>query len=353
MDNEVKEKKWTVLFLKLDQNNKTFYVQNVGYSESDFIKIFKLNKEQIEIFKRTYFNGFEKDINDNEFKALLQYCVTNLDVLGVYRINNFYNRDQAVINNMKDNVRLFWSAKGYTEITHCDINPIVDSHGGDVFNKRDYLYLLEEKIRESEIKIEELEHKYNVKNNNLNKELENNKRELENTIENNKQKIKQQNWYIEQTKFVEKEYIEAKAKLNNEIERYKKGKEYNDNLINNLPEEIKKLLEKKKSIEDYIENINKYITQLDADKRQIQNDIEIESKKLINIKNKEYSELLNEIKTITISKQWTKDEAIKRFDIACKMYLLNDHNLPEFEKTNAKNEGLSDDEIIKIIQKYI
>lgn len=232
----MEKKKWTVMFLSINQTEKTFFIQNVGYTEDDFIKLFKLTQEQVEIFNRTYFNGFEKDISDNEFKALLQYCVTNMDVIGVYRINNFYNRDQKVINDMKNNVRTFWIGKGYREVIHCE-SPIIDTHGGTVFNKRDYLYLIEERIREEENelkyledqineteneykdRISQLEKRYELKETNLNKEFET----IERTIELNKDKIRKQNWFLDQHPLLEKDYNELKEKFDKLVERYRNG----------------------------------------------------------------------------------------------------------------------------------
>ena len=366
----MKEKKWTVMFLSLNQTEKTFFIQNVGYTEEDFIKLFKLTKEQVEIFNRTYFNGFEKDISDNEFKALLQYCITNMDVLGVYRINNFYNRDQKVINNMKDNVRSFWIGKGYKEVIHCE-SPIVDTHGGNVFNKRDYLYLIEERIREGEedlkyleneykLKEKNLENEYELKENNLNKELENNRIELEEIIENNKKKINQQNWYIDKTKEAESEYIKVKEKLDKEIDRYKKGKEYNDNMIKSLPIEIQELLDKKNSIENNISELNSKIDLLENktkilenNKKAIEETIDKEKSTYKKIKNAEYTIIVDEIKKLANLKDWDKQETLQKFERTCKMYILNKIAIPEFEKEYAISAGLSEQEIVDILQKYL
>lgn len=366
----MEKKKWTVMFLSINQTEKTFFIQNVGYTEDDFIKLFKLTQEQVEIFNRTYFNGFEKDISDNEFKALLQYCVTNMDVLGVYRINNFYNRDQSVINDMKDNVRTFWIGKGYREVQHCE-SPIIDTRGGTIFNKRDYLYLIEERIREEEAnlkcleskidetenkykdRIAQLEEKYKLKEKNLNKELEDNRIELEETIKNNAAKIKQQNWYLDKTKEAEKDYITVKEKLDNEIKRYKKGKEYNDNMLKSLPIEIQDLLNKKESIQKEINSLKHNITYLEDNQKILEDEIKKQQAIYIKIKNKEYESLLSDIKKIIEQKNWTKSEAINRFETACKMYILNNRNVPQFEKDHAISEGLSENEIVNILQKYL
>jgi len=365
----MKKKKWTVMFLSLNQTEKTFFIQNVGYTEDDFIKLFKLTQEQVEIFNRTYFNGFEKDISDNEFKALLQYCVTNMDVIGVYRINNFYNRDQKVINDMKDNVRAFWIGKGYKEVIHCE-SPIIDTHGGTVFNKRDYLYLIEERIREEEEELKyfedkinetekeykdriiQIEKEYELKEQNLNKELEKSRIELEETIKNNTAKIKQQNWYIDKTKEAENEYILAKEKLDKEIERYKKGKEYNDNMFKSLPIEIQNMIDKRKSITEEIDKLNKLLNTLDNDMKKLEDEINKEKINYINLKKTEYQNLINDIKKVIENKNWTKEEALNRFINTCKMYLLNKRNVPQFEKENAISEGLTENEIAEILQKY-
>lgn len=268
----MKKKKWTVMFLSINQTEKTFFIQNVGYTEDDFIKLFKLTQEQVEIFNRTYFNGFEKDISDNEFKALLQYCVTNMDVIGVYRINNFYNRDQKVINDMKDNVRTFWIGKGYREVIHCE-SPIIDTHGGTVFNKRDYLYLIEERIREEEDelkyleaqineteneykdKISQLEKKYELKETNLNKEFET----IERTIELNKDKIRKQNWFLDQHPLLEKDYNELKEKFDKLVERYKNGEKICETQLieaqKNWPQELKNIETEINSKKNELSNI--------------------------------------------------------------------------------------------------
>lgn len=268
----MKKKKWTVMFLSINQTEKTFFIQNVGYTEDDFIRLFKLTQEQVEIFNRTYFNGFEKDISDNEFKALLQYCVTNMDVIGVYRINNFYNRDQKVINDMKDNVRAFWIGKGYREVIHCE-SPIIDTHGGTVFNKRDYLYLIEERIREEEDelnhleykineteneykdRITQLEKKYELKETNLNKEFE----ILERTIELNKDKIRKQNWFLDQHPLLEKNYNELKEKFDKLVERYKNGEKICEAQLieaqEKWPQELKNIETKVNSKKNELANI--------------------------------------------------------------------------------------------------
>lgn len=146
-------KKWTILALHVDINSKEFYVQNWGWTEDDIIRNLKLGPKEAETFRKTYFNGFEKDISDNEFKLLLETYILNYTIIGVYSINNNYNRDMSVINQMKDNVRGKWTNKGYVEVTHCDnetLNLEIDNKINNAINKRDYLFLLNEKIRESE-----------------------------------------------------------------------------------------------------------------------------------------------------------------------------------------------------------
>ena len=69
----MENKFWTILTLYVNNNNKTFYLQNFGWSEDDIIKNFKLDKDEIEVFRKTYFNGFEKDIQDNELRLLFEY----------------------------------------------------------------------------------------------------------------------------------------------------------------------------------------------------------------------------------------------------------------------------------------
>lgn len=263
-------KKWTFLGLHVDHKNKTYFLQNFGWTEDDVIKNLKLTPEETEIFRKSYFNGFEKDISDNELYELLNYVFTNLDILGVYDIENRFNNDQKVINKMKDNERLIWDNKGYTETNHCPSVEIDYKRKKRIINERDYLYILQENIRKSEKKFEELEKEYDIfedefkkykldiefekqeinkslityesdRKEKLNKELE----LLQYEVKENTEKIKRQNWYLEKTKEYEQQYNYWKEKFDNIVERYKKGlkkcEEQENNAKENWPDYLKKL----------------------------------------------------------------------------------------------------------------
>ena len=235
---------WTFLAEHINKNNMTYYIQNWGWNEEEIYKNLKLDEDQKKIFKRTYFNGFEKDIQENEFKVLMQEVIKNLNVVGVYEISNHYNRDQATINQMKDNRRLIWESKGYTEINHCEPLEIDTEGGKTIINLRDYLYILNEKITNKEKEYDELnknlnkyEEEIEKKKLLLDKELKEYKKDIkdekyhalfeatrqleikkekleeeylitEEEIEQNKERIKKQNWFIKQKQDIKKEYDE-------------------------------------------------------------------------------------------------------------------------------------------------
>lgn len=255
---------WTILAIHLDHNNKEYFLQNWGWSEEELIKKLKLTKDEIYIFKQTYFNGFEKDISSNELKLLLEYCITNMTIIGVYEIRNEYNRDQKnIINPMKDNQRHIWNSKGYKEINHCENPNISIERKSKVVNRRDYLRILNDKIQECEENLEKELKEYDIKKQNLEHELNN----INDTIRNNTDKIKKQNWYLDQTKLCEQNYIEAKEKLDKIIERYNKGKqiceEQENNAKINWPNELKqleKLIDEKRNSYQTIEKEIKILT---------------------------------------------------------------------------------------------
>lgn len=247
-------KHWTILGLYTDCEKKTFYLQNWNWSEDDIIKNLKLDDDEISIFRKCYFNGFEKDINDNELKLLFEYVITNMQVLGVYELRNTFNRDQKTINIIKDNERKIWLAKGYSEIDHCDKQiDINTSRKKTIVNKRDYLYILNEKINEYESTIDLMKAEYETKSKKLEEELES----LRLTIRDNAEHIKRQNWYIQDKKNVEDQYKELKEKFDVLCERYKKGQEICEKQYESFkskwPEELKQLekdiMSKRKELE--------------------------------------------------------------------------------------------------------
>lgn len=354
-------KKRTVIISHIDWNNHTAYVKNQGIDE-------------LKIFKDLADNGIELNddkISDEELCAMLRYLCNDGIIESVWSIENHLNRDQKTINPIKKNIEEKLKAKGLKIIEHCDWTPSF-SNGGDTINTRNYLTILTENISKKQIEYENAEndidelikyydeqkHKlkkeFNLKKENLNKELINSKSLLEEEIEDNKKKIKQQNWYIEKTKEAETDYIKAKEKLDKEIERYKKGKEYNDNLINSLPIEIQNLINQKNDIYDSIIELKKSLNILENDKKSLEKNIDNEKKRLDNIKSIQYNELVFKITKIINEKNWTKKEALARFETVCHMYIMNGRrDVPDFEKEHAKMEGLSENEIIQILQKYI
>lgn len=354
-------KKRTVISSHIDWDNHTAYVKNQGIDE-------------LKIFKDLADNGIElKDdrISDEELCAMLRYLCNDGIIESVWNIENHLNQDQKTINVIKSNIEEKLKAKGLKIIEHCDWSPSF-SDGGDTINTRNYLTILTENINKKQNEIENLEndideltkhyneqkHKlekeFEIKKENLNKELINSKSILEKEIEDNKKKIKQQHWYIEKTIEAENDYIKAKEKLDKEIERYKKGKEYNDNLFNNLPIEIQNLMNQKKDIYNSIIEVKKSLNILENNKKTLEENIDNEKKRLNQIKNIQYNDLISKITKIINIKNWTKKEALERFDTVCKMYIMNGRrDVPEFEKEGALKEGLSENEIIQILQKYI
>lgn len=354
-------KKRTVLSSHIDWDNGTAYVKNQGIDE-------------LRIFKDLADNGIElKDdkISDEELCAMLRYLCTNGIIECVLSIENHFNRDQKTINVWKNQIENKHKTKGLKIIEHCDWTPSF-SEGKSVINQRNYLTILTENINKKQIEICDLENDLNdltkryhdqkhnlekefeLKKENLNKELINSKSLLEEEIIDNRKKIKQQNWYIEKTIEAEVNYIKAKEKLDKEIERYRKGKEYNDNLVNTLPIDIQNLLNEKSEITNTINENKSYLKILENDKTLLLEEINNEKKKLNEIKNNQYNELIYKISQIINTKNWTKNGALARFENVCRMYIMNGRrDVPEFEKEHAKKEGLYDDDIIQILQKYV
>lgn len=224
-------KKRTVIISKIN-DDYTAFVKNMGI-------------EELSLFKKLEDNGVElKDegnISDEEMLVLLRHCCIDGFIECVYSIENHFNRDQKQINIIKTNIENKQKSKGLTIVTHTDWKP---SFGGDIrglINKRNYLTILCENIKRKNLEYDKLAEEFEnfkkeieAEKNRLEAELENynkekrNKldkeiKETERIIELNKDKIRKQNWFLDQHPLLEKDYNELKEKFDKLIERYKNG----------------------------------------------------------------------------------------------------------------------------------
>lgn len=231
-------KKRTVIISNINYDDHTFFVANMGI-------------EELSLFKKLKDNGVElKDedkISDEEMLMLLRHCCTNGSIEAVYSIENPFNRDQKQINIIKTNIERKISAKGLQKVLHTDWQPSFSYDPGPI-NERNYLTILNENTERKQ------------------KEL----KELENIIKENTEKIKHQNWYIEQTKQKEIEYNKLKANFDILVERYKKGldicKEQEQNARNNWPQNLKDL-------EININNAKKQLKEIENEIFESQNEL--------------------------------------------------------------------------------
>ena len=269
-------KKWTIIAEYIDNNNKTAYIQNWGWDENQLIKE----------FKKTNTNGFEKDISENELKILLQTVITNYNIIGVYEISNHYNTDMKTINEIKSNRELLLENKGFKIVNHCNVKIEYSDNCGQIYTTRGLLKLYSDQCKELESKITRQEEEYDSEEEYFN--------EL-------KEKINK----------VEEEYNEQKNEFESLCTRYRNGKKELkkiqadiENIKENLPGEIKKLIKEKEnlllvnnelkdeffSLKEEDDKLRNKISQMKLSLNNMENDYFEETKKYNDLKNK-YNEL--------------------------------------------------------------
>ena len=352
--------KRTVIISKINDDH-TAYVKNYGIDEA--------------FFENLPDNGLElkdkESLSNGELLMLMRALCTDGFVETVISIENHYNRDQKQINIYKSNIEQKLKAKGCTIINHCDWKPSFESDT-PIINKRNYLTILSENINkkenelskketeldklcneieqyrnqlEKELKEQEEENKEYLKNqkkridleieqyrNNLERELKEQEEEKQRNIE----KIKNQNWYIQETT---PKYEKLKDDFNKLTERYKNGTKICENLFQEAkekwPDEIKKLEENinnhKSELllldERYNEKLN-VITKMDNEIKDKEREINEINKTIINLKENGYNIIDKIFNQRNIKKDLEKEltEKLKR---TYKMYILNGRNIPE------------------------
>ena len=351
-------KKRTVISSHTDWRNHTAYVKNQGI-------------EELKIFKQLKDNGIElkdEEISDEEICMILNHLCTDGIIEAVFSIENHFNRDQATINKAKNNIEEKLKTKGLTIITHCDWSPSFND-GGSSINSRNYLTLLTENIKEKENQLYHLEKELEdeiqninvIKNNKLQELkddisfkkdiLERELGELNNEIEKNKSKIKQQNWFLNESKEYETKYKEQKEKFDKLVERYKNGEKYIEEQKEKLPIEVKKLIEEKESLDEDLKTLKLMIKEKTSALYNINNELTLGNKQLQNINDSivnRISIILNSITTDRLSFK----EAKEKFMRTVKMYIINNREVPEFEKEAAKVTGLDENTIEEIINLF-
>lgn len=235
-------KKWTIIVEHIDNDNMIAYVQNWGWDENQLIRE----------FKKANTNGFEKDISENELKTLLQTVIVNYNIIGVYEISNRHNTDMKTINKIKTNREEFLCGKGYTIVNHCEVKIEYSKDSEQIYTTRGLLKLYSDQCKSLQNKITTLEEDY--------EEID--------TIHNIKTK---------QLAELNTIYINVENDLNKLIERYRNGvKELKkieskiETLKENLPDEVKELMDKKENllltINSFESDVNK-LTKEEADKK--------------------------------------------------------------------------------------
>lgn len=321
--------KRTVIISKINDDH-TAYVMNYGIDE-------------ISLFKDLYDNGLElkdkESISNGELLMLLRHCCKDGFVESVISIENHYNRDQKQINIYKENIEQKLKSQGCKIINHCDWKPSFN-YDVDVINTRNYLTILVENIKDKEIKIT-----------NIDKELN----ELENEKQSLSEKIKNQNWYIQETT---PKYDKLKTDFNKLVERFRNGTKLCENQEKEAKEKWPKELKKLE------ENINKHKSELlllegkhneklneISNLNEEINNIKEETKKInkINANLKENGlEIIENIFKKINNDKLSVEELKDKFKRTYKMYVLNERNVPDFEIEYFKNAGLSDEDIQKI-----
>lgn len=213
-------KKWTIIVEHIDNDNMTAYVQNWGWDENQLIRE----------FKKANTNGFEKDISENELKTLLQTVIVNYNIIGVYEISNTYNTDMKTINKIKTNREEFLRGKGYTIVNHCEAKIEYSKDCDQIYTTRGLLKLYSDQCKALQTKIttleedcEEIDDIHNIK--------------------------------TKQLAELNTRYINAENDLNKLIERYRNGVKELKKIESeielakeNLPGEVKELMDKKESL---------------------------------------------------------------------------------------------------------
>lgn len=358
-------KRRTVIISKIN-NDYTAFVINMGIEDLSLFK--KLEDYGIELKD-------EGNISDEEMLVLLRHCCTDGFIEGVYSIENHFNRDQKQINIIKTNFENKLKSKGLTIITHTDWSP---SFGGDIrgsINKRNYLTIICENIKRKNLEYDKLSEEYEnfkqkieTEKKRLEAELENynkekrNKidkeiKETERKIEINTEKIRNQNWYIEQKKFAEKKYNDLIEKFDKLVQRYKNGEKYIEEQKENLPIEILQLIKKKESLEGDISILNteneelyKKIAKINKEIEELDNQIESRTNYIKNIGKDLENRIDHVMKTLVHDKYLSFNEAKDKFKRTVEMYIQNNMKMPDFEKEYAKNLGLDNETIDFIIK---
>lgn len=243
---------------------RTVLVSKINDDRTAFVKNFGI--EELTLFKKLKDNGVElKDegnISDEEILMLLRHCCIDGFIEGVYSIENHFNRDQKQINIIKSNIESKHEAKGLTIIAHTDWTPSFEYDPGPI-NKRNYLTILCENIKRKNLEydnlkeeIEKFKNETETEKKRLELELETynkDKKErldkelatTERTIELNKDKIRKQNWFLDQHPLLEKDYNELKEKFDKLVERYKNGEKICETQLieaqKNWPQELKNI----------------------------------------------------------------------------------------------------------------
>lgn len=327
--------KITVIISKIYPDSHTFFVQNIGLDHFTIINKLKNQND----------NGFEYiNISDEELKLLLNYCVTNCVIEGVYHINNHYNRDQKEINKIKDNIRAKFLSKGLLEVNHCEFNIEYTGDGGDIINKRNYLSILQDDIDLCKQKKEQYI--------NLNRQYDDLQKEYDN--------------YKKRLKDIEVKYQDKEKEFNRLVERYRNGQKCLEEQRKKLPEDIKQLKDSIVLYDDTIidkkhkiTTLNKDIDKLTDEKNRIQKEINAQLdiaeywKKANNISWVRISDKITDIIMSIKTSEENIDEVKAKFAHNIKMYFLNGKDkIPEFEKEYARRNGLTDkiiEDIIKTI----
>lgn len=214
-------KKWTIIVEHIDNDNMTAYVQNWGWDENQLIRE----------FKKANTNGFEKDISENELKVLLQTVIVNFNIIGVYEISNSHNTDMKnSINPIKTNREEYLKSKGYTIVNHCEAKIEYSKDCGQIYTTRGLLKLYSDQCKELQTKITTLEEDC--------EEIDD--------VRNMKEK---------QLTELNLKYSDAEYDLNKLIERYRNGVKELKKIESeieiakeNLPDEVKELMDKKESL---------------------------------------------------------------------------------------------------------
>lgn len=236
-------------------DDHTGFVQNFGLDELSLFK--KLSDNGIELKN-------EENISNNELLMILRHCCVDGFIEGVFSIENHFNRDQKEINIIKDNIEKKLKQRGIQIITHCDWQPSFDyEEAKTTINKRNYLTILTENINNKKDELERIYNELDEKNEEI-KELS--------------KKIKNQNWYLEQSQNYETLYNQWKLKFDNIVERYNKGKEVCEqqekNAKDNWPNELKELERNIQEKKDEIESLSRNEKELKSNINESQKQLE-------------------------------------------------------------------------------